>query len=181
MKTYLALLRGINVGGHNIIKKDDLRQCFEDLGFQQVQTYIQSGNIIFQAKPMAIPSLATTIEAALAKRFDYDAHATVLTHTAYAQVIDSAPRAWGTDENQKHNILFPLHDVSMEAMQAALPAPIKKIESICAGAGAVFWSVAKQDATKAAYMKLPTLPIYKQMTIRNSNTALKLLDMLHAM
>ena len=46
---FLALLRGINVGGKNIIAKDDLRQCFEDLGFESVRTYIQSGNILFRA------------------------------------------------------------------------------------------------------------------------------------
>ncbi|NIP26808.1 MAG: DUF1697 domain-containing protein, partial [Phycisphaerae bacterium] len=49
MRQYAALLRGINVGGKNIIKMADLRACFERMGFSDVRTYIQSGNVLFWA------------------------------------------------------------------------------------------------------------------------------------
>ena len=49
-RQFLALLRGINVGGKNVISMEELRQCFEDLGFRSVRTYIQSGNILFRVR-----------------------------------------------------------------------------------------------------------------------------------
>lgn len=52
MTRYLALLRGINVGGKNIIKMADLKACFESLGFADVVTYIQSGNVLFVGHPL---------------------------------------------------------------------------------------------------------------------------------
>ncbi len=72
---YLALLRGINVGGNNIIAKDDLRACFESTGATNVVTYIQSGNILFDSGKMKPDTLTKKIERALSKRFDYDAQA----------------------------------------------------------------------------------------------------------
>jgi uncharacterized protein (DUF1697 family) len=48
--SYVALLRGINVGGKNIIKMETLKQCFVDMGFSDVKTYIQSGNVIFKTQ-----------------------------------------------------------------------------------------------------------------------------------
>ena len=51
--TYVALLRGINLGGHKIVKMDQLRKTFEELGFADVKTYIQSGNVVFKAPRQA--------------------------------------------------------------------------------------------------------------------------------
>ena len=75
---YLALLRGINVGGKNIIAKDDLRQCFEDLGYANVRTYIQSGNILFRSNLTSIKVVTAAVETQLSERFSYEAQAVVL-------------------------------------------------------------------------------------------------------
>ena len=66
----LALLRGINVGGKNIIKMAALRACFEDMGFADVATYIQSGNVMFSVSVRTPKNLESSIEEELAKRFD---------------------------------------------------------------------------------------------------------------
>jgi hypothetical protein len=68
---YLALLRGINVGGKNIIKIVDLKASFEAMGFSNVLTYIQSGNVVFQSDEKDKAVLATRIEKGLSKRFDF--------------------------------------------------------------------------------------------------------------
>ena len=101
---YLALLRGINVGGKNIIAKDDLRECFEDLGLTSVRTYIQSGNILFRAESASVKDLAAAIESQLSERFAYEAQAVVLTHRKYKSAVAAAPPAWGIDEEQKQEI-----------------------------------------------------------------------------
>ena len=61
---YVALLRGINVGGNNLIKMADLRESFVELGFSEVRTYIQSGNVVFCAKQKNKAKLTAVIEAA---------------------------------------------------------------------------------------------------------------------
>jgi uncharacterized protein (DUF1697 family) len=57
MNKYLALLRGINVGGNNIIKMVDLKACFEKMGFLDVSTYIQSGNVLFSSPETSLTKL----------------------------------------------------------------------------------------------------------------------------
>lgn len=69
MNRYISILRGINVSGKNLIKMADLRSTFEKMGFQQVSTYIQSGNIIFSAKQMQEGVIEQTISQHLKKRF----------------------------------------------------------------------------------------------------------------
>ena len=75
---YLALLRGINVGGNNIIKMADLKACFESLGLTDVVTYIQSGNVIFKSAEKDKAKLTKMIEAGLSKRFNYEARLVVI-------------------------------------------------------------------------------------------------------
>lgn len=71
MDRYVALLRGINVGGKNLIRMPDLKRCFEEMGFADVVTYIQSGNVIFAAGDAAgdRAGIVQRIEAGLAERF----------------------------------------------------------------------------------------------------------------
>ena len=92
---YLALLRGINVGGKNLIGKDDLRRCFEELGFERVRTYIQSGNVLFRATAADVAELNTRVEQGLSDRFAYAARSVVLSYAAYAAALAAAPTAWG--------------------------------------------------------------------------------------
>jgi uncharacterized protein (DUF1697 family) len=63
MAIYVSLLRGINIGGHKRIKMDKLRQSFEALGFEQVRTFIQSGNVVFKAAKTSTSTLSKRIEA----------------------------------------------------------------------------------------------------------------------
>ena len=58
MTTYIALLRGINVGGNKIIKMQDLKTMFQSIGFQNVRTYIQSGNVLFESDEESISLLS---------------------------------------------------------------------------------------------------------------------------
>ena len=120
---FLALLRGINVGGHNIIKKDDLRGCFEDLGFDSVRTYIQSGNILFRSTSTSAKELTTRIEDSLSSQFGYDAQAVVLSHRRYQAAVAAAPKGWGEDAAKKHNAMFTLRSTTPARTLRAAPPP----------------------------------------------------------
>ena len=175
---YLALLRGINVGGKNVIRKEDLKQCFEDMGFCNVRTYIQSGNILFVSETATAGELTELVEQGLSKRFSYDAQAIVLSHRKYKSAVNAAPPNWGKDESCKHNALFTLKGFTPKKVLSQLSPPKVAIETVTTGLGVIFWSLSKQQQTKTTYMKLTKEPAYQQVTIRNHNTTLKLLEML---
>jgi uncharacterized protein (DUF1697 family) len=177
---YLALLRGINVGGNNIIAKDDLRGCFEDLGFTNVRTYIQSGNIVFRAPEEAAGRLTERVEAGLSERFSYAARAIVLSHAGYRAALAAAPAAWGEDDAYRHNALFTLADTAPEEVLAGLPPVKDELETVAAGPGVIFWSAEKKRVTRSAFVKLPALPVYQKVTIRNHNTVRRLATLLEA-
>ena len=175
---YVALLRGINVGGHNVIPKDALRCSFEELGFTRVRTYIQSGNVVFRAAPEATGRLTARVEARLSERFSYAARAVVLSAADYAALLAAAPAAWGADEGCRHNALFTLAGTSPDEVLARLPPPKPDLETVVAGPGALFWSVEKARATRSVFVKLPALAVYRQITIRNHNTVRRLAALL---
>ena len=178
---YLALLRRINVGGHNLIAKEELRQCFEELGFRSVRTYIQSGNILFRTDKTSIKQLTKRIETGLSKRFSYAAEAVVLSRAMYRSAIDSAPEGWGKDDQQKHNALFTLGDVKPEEVLAGFPAPRAEFETVATGPGVIFWSASKGNLGKTNMLKLAKASIYKKLTVRNHNTVFKLLELFEQM
>ena len=175
---FLALLRGINVGGRNVIAKDELRQCFEDLGFTNVRTYIQSGNILFRSDTCRISELTTAIETGLSERFSYEALAVVLSRRKYRAAVDSAPGDWGADDEQKHNALFTLRGMTPKKVLAQLPAPKRNMETVTTGPGVIFWSISRQQQSKTTLIKLPQEPAYQQVTIRNHRTVFKLRELL---
>lgn len=174
---YLALLRGINVGGKNVIAKDDLRTCFEDLGLTNVRTYIQSGNVLFVSEKVKGKDLTAVVETGLSNRFSYDAQAVVLSYRKYKSAVLAAPEAWGHNDAEKHNALFVLGNRNPKKILAKLTPPKPDIESIATGPGVLYWSVSKQQQTKTTYMKLAKEPVYQQLTIRNHNTVFKLLEL----
>ncbi len=73
MPIYISMLRGINVGGHKRIKMDQLRRSFEALGFEQVKTYIQSGNVVFTTGKTSPAALSKKIEERILKDFGFPA------------------------------------------------------------------------------------------------------------
>ena len=175
---YVALLRGINVGGHNIIAKDDLRRCFEEMGFSRVRTYIQSGNIVFRAAEGEGEQLTARVEAGLSERFSYAARAVVLSYAEYRALLNAAPSAWGEDPAYRHNALFTLAGTTPAQVLASIPPVKEELETVAAGPGVIFWSAEKKRVTRSAFVKLPALPVYQQVTIRNHNTVRRLAALL---
>src|ERR1039457_7580225 len=91
MITYICILRGINVSGHRMIKMEALRQLFAGLGFFNVQTYIQSGNVIFQSKDANRHKLETLISNAILKKYNFDIPVLIKELEELRQIILSNP------------------------------------------------------------------------------------------
>lgn len=90
MTLYIALLRGINVGGHKVIKMADLKRVFESIGLKQVKTYIQSGNIVFESEE-GINFLKDRIQSEIKKEFDFDVPVMLRTHDEFINIIKQCP------------------------------------------------------------------------------------------
>lgn len=88
---YVALLRGINVGGHNKIKMDELRAMFSTLGFEDVKSYINSGNIIFEIRKTGNDKLVTKIEKAIAKTFSLQIKVVIRESAEVANLVKQNP------------------------------------------------------------------------------------------
>lgn len=169
---YLALLRGINVGGNNLIKMADLKACFEKAGFTNVSTYIQSGNVIFEDKVQDLEILETKLEQILAERFNYKATVLVRSAKQMSATVMSFPKIFH-DDSWKHNVIFLGADLDRpDILNHFDPKP--DIEEIHYSPGVIYWSANLDTITKSNMLKLATKKEYQKMTVRNQNTTRKL-------
>ena len=91
MSRFVALLRGINVSGQKKIQMSELKTLCEKLGFQNVETYIQSGNVIFSSKEKSISKLANKISLAIKNKFNFDVQVIILTPQEIQQALQNNP------------------------------------------------------------------------------------------
>lgn len=175
---YLALLRGINVGGNNIIKMIDLKSCFESMGFADVITYIQSGNVIFKSNEKNMATLTKKIEKTLSERFDYKSRVVVVTDKQLNKVVHAAPKGFGNEaEKYKYDVLFikePL--TAVEAIKNVNPK--EGVDEAFAGEIVLYFSRLKSRASQSRLTKIIALPMYQNITIRNWNTTTRLLALM---
>ena len=177
-RCFLALLRGLNVGGQNVIGRDDLIRCFEDLGFDGVRTHIQSGNVLFRSSESRVAALTSAIEARLSERLSNRVRAVVFTRARYRAAVAAAPDEWGRNDERKHNAAFTLRGVTPGRVIEQLPVPKEDIETVAAGPGVIFWSISKRHQTRTTWMKLAAAPVYRKLTVRNHRTVLRLRELL---
>jgi uncharacterized protein (DUF1697 family) len=173
---YLALLRGINVGGNNIIPMAALKKCFEDMGFTDVATYIQSGNVIFTSPETSRIKLTEKIEKQLSKQFHYESRIVLITEAMLQEVIKQAPPQFGTNPEQyRYDVLFikePL--TAKEAIKSV--STREGVDTAHHGKHALYFSRLISRASQSHLTKIIKSPIYKNLTIRNWNTTTKLLE-----
>lgn len=175
---YLALLRGINVGGSNPIKMSDLKACFEDLGFAEVATYIQSGNVMFRSEERDVDKLVSRIERALSTRFGYPLRVVVLTRRQLAHIVEKAPSGFGREPHKyRYDVIFLKKPLT--AAEAMKSVSLKEgVDTAHKGRGALYFSRLISRATQSRLSRIVGLPVYQHMTIRNWNTTTRLLALL---
>ena len=169
---YLALLRGINVGGRNIVKMAELRAAFEETGFTEVTTYIQSGNVLFRAPRQRREELAASLESDLTRRFDIELKLVLLTSAQLGRVVDRAPRGFGGDSHLCDVIFLRKPLTAKKGL--ALIETREGIDRAWAGPGVLYFSRLAEEKSKSRLSKIAALPEYKQMTIRSWGTTKKL-------
>ena len=174
--TYVALLRGINVGGNNLIKMDALRACFEKMGFGNVRTYIASGNVIFTAAAMPRIEMEDKIEKMLRKEFNYKATVLVRTAKEMQETIAHFPAIF-KDHEWKHNVIFLGDDIDSKTILKKCELK-EGIEETSYYKGVLFWSAKMATITRSNMLKLSAKPEYQKMTVRNVNTTRKIVELM---
>lgn len=175
---YVVLLRGINVGGKNVIKMSALAACLEEAGFADVVTYIQSGNVLLSSNEARRPALTRKLEQALGERFDYRASVVVRDTREMRRVVGKAPPGFGSaPAAYRYDVLFlkePL--TAAEAMKSVKTRA--GVDEAHAGSGVLYFSRLVARASSSQLSRLTQLPVYQRMTIRNWNTTTRLLQMM---
>jgi uncharacterized protein (DUF1697 family) len=181
MNGYVALLRGINVGGKNLIKMIDLKLCMEVLGFEDVHTYIQSGNVLFSAAGSDRAKLTKQIEGALSKTFNYESRVVVRSRQQMKVIITHAPKGFGSDPaTYRYDVIFLKEPLT--AAKAMKSVSTKEgVDQAFAGKGVLYFSRLSSRATQSNLTRIISMPVYQSMTIRNWNTTTKLLSLMEAM
>jgi len=178
MNRYVALLRGINVGGNNLIKMTALKSCFEKQGLTDVSTYIQSGNVVFTADAAGAHALVARIERALGTAFDYEANVVLRTRKQMQEIVSRAPKGFGTQPDKyRYDVIFLRPPLTAAAAIKSVPtAP--GVDQAHAGTGVLYFSRLIAEASRSRLSKIVSSPIYKSITIRNWNTTTKLLQLM---
>lgn len=174
---YVALLRGINVGGNNLIRMADLRACFADHGFEDVTTYIQSGNVVFAAERASEAELTQRIEGMLASSFAYNASVVLRSATQMRAVVAGAPEGYGSDPaGFRYDVIFL--KAPLTARAAIAEVPIREgVDRVHAGRGVLYHSRVASRASGSRISRVASMPIYQHMTLRNWNTTRKLAEL----
>ena len=175
--SYVALLRGINVGGRNMIPMQKLRDTFEAAGYEAVSTYIQSGNVLFETSGSA-RALEDELEAMLERRFKAPLVVVVRSHAQLQRVVDRAPEGFGTRPGTYHSDAIFLK-APLTAQKALRVCKLRDgVDQAWPGPGVVYFARLSARRTQSRMSSIVGTPEYKQMTIRSWTTTTKLLGLL---
>jgi uncharacterized protein (DUF1697 family) len=174
---YIALLRGINVGGNNVITMGDLRLGFEELGFTDVASYIQSGNVLFCTKAASKARLEKSIERALGDRFGCNSPVVLVSADDLKAVVAQAPAGFGKQPNRyRYDVVFVKEPLTTAEVLPQISAKAG-VDTVHAGEQAIYFRRLISKASQSHLSKLVQRPVYKFVTIRNWNTTTRLLSM----
>jgi uncharacterized protein (DUF1697 family) len=174
---YVALLRGINVGGKNLISMAELRAELELAGYTGVATYIQSGNVVFESD--APPAeLEGSIEHVLASRLGCPVLVVVRSHRELADIVTSAPGGFGADLVERLSDVVFLKGPLTSAQAMEVVALRDGVDRAWAGDGVLYFDRLAERRTQSRLSRLAGTAPYQRMTIRNWSTTTRLLALL---
>ena len=178
---YVALLRGINVGGRNKVPMATLRATFEDAGFGAVRTYIQSGNVLFTTDAPRAP-LESTIEAVVEQRFGFPIVVVVRSLRQLRAVVANAPPGFGRQPDRYHSDVVFLKAPLRAAQAMKVVALRDGVDQAWPGSGpsgpVIYFARLRARRVQSRMSRMVGTPEYRLMTIRNWATTTKLLSLL---
>lgn len=173
MKKYAAFLRGINVGNIRI-KMPDLKAMFESLGFTGVKTYLQSGNVVFEAN-RSLSELKPLLEKTLSETFKYEAYVLLYEFNTLAGFIAGYP--FSRDEAHHAYCIFVDGDTAFKELQELSKTTGEQADRIAFGNGVIYWKVIIGETLQTPFAKIIAKAKFKSTTTnRNVNTLEKMVE-----
>src|SRR5262245_61843596 len=155
----------------------DLKTCVEELGLEDVSTYIASGNVLFDGGRRDAARLETELERAIEQRFGLPVKVVVLDRAAYARIVEAIPASWVGDAGLRANVAFVRRTTDAEEVVRDLE-PDQAVEEVKTTDGAILWATRRDALNRSVMRKLIGGAAYKELTVRNLNTTLKLHELL---
>ena len=179
MKRYIALLRGVNISGKNKVPMAELKKGFEELGFAEVRTYLNSGNVIFSSDEGNIEGFTNQIETMIQRFFGFDIPVFVISKEALEDILAYAPDWWGNEDKATYdNLIFIIPPATFADVFGEIGEPKEEFEKIKNYKEAVFWSFSRKDYQKTNWWpKTASTNISAKLTIRTANTVRKIVGM----
>ncbi len=173
----MVLLRGINVGGRNRISMADLRNVFEAGGFEEVSTYIQSGNVLLSSAARRA-SLEGEIQRLLQRQLGLDLVVVVRSAIQMRNIVEKSPEGFGEEPERHHfDVVFLKHPLTPDRALRAVDVR-EEVDRVWPGTGVLYFSRLSERRAQSRLSKLSGTPEYELMTIRNWNTTTRLVDLL---
>lgn len=176
MKRYIALLRGINISGKNKIAMSELKKGFTELGFAEVTTYLNSGNVIFLSDVDDENIISNKIELMIKEKFDLDIPVFIILQEKLKELLNNAPDWWGDDNKEIYdNLIFIMPPLSYEEIYNEIGNPKAEYEKVYNYKNVIFWSFSRKDYQKTNWWaKTASSNISDKITIRTANTVRKI-------
>jgi uncharacterized protein (DUF1697 family) len=171
--TYVALLRGINVGGGRKVDMKELKATFERAGMEEVRTYINSGNVLFRAASGEPGQLVRLLESAIRSTFGFPVKVILREAGDVKALVEALPDTWVNGPDAKCDVMFLGEDIDGPDVLDRLTIK-PDIDDVRYVPGAILWRVDRPNVTRSGMMKLVGTELYAGMTVRNCNTVRKL-------
>lgn len=174
---YILLLRGINVGGKNMISMPRLKSVLEGGGYEEVMTYINSGNVLFKSGEEDIIRLQADIHALLFRELGLDLAVLIISAGDLIEVSKNLPDWWGKGEGHKHNALFVIPPATAKEVYNEVGENKPEYERVSYHGNVIFWTAPLETFSKTRWSKIVVTAAYDKVTIRNYNTFMKLREL----
>lgn len=170
---YVALLRGINVGGNRKVEMPKLKAAFEKFGFKNVKTFINSGNVIFVSEIKDSKKLCEQIEKAIKKDFGFDVPVLIRSFDQIDKFVKELPKNWVNNDVMRCDIMFLWPESDTPEILKLIPHN-PDIEDVVYYPGTVVWRIDRDKVRRGQVIKIIGTDMYKKLTIRNANTVRKI-------
>jgi len=171
--TYVAFLRGVNVGGKGIVSMAAIKEALGALGLSDIRTYINSGNVVFSTRASDAQQLTARIETALEQHTGMAIKVLVMDHKTLKKMVDAIPRGWVDDKTMRTYVLLLWKELDDGRILDRLPVR-PGVDELKYTPGAVVWRVDRENVGRSRMNRIVGTPLYKKITIRSANTMRKL-------
>ena len=175
---YIALLRGINISGKNKISMPELKKLLEENNYQNVSTYLNSGNIIFECNINNKQTIMNNIHTLIKTKFILDIPVYITTDKELEDILNNSPKWWGSSNKEIYdNLIFIIPPTKYEEVYNTIGSPKEGLEQIEEYNNCIFWSFDLNNYRKSNWLvKTASTDIKDKITIRTANTMRKILE-----